>query len=124
MHDITNNITIELDRVRGRKCVAFCGVGSPETFDCTLRELGVAIGPVFHFADHHFYTDGDVEKVAEAARLHGAEMIITTEKDAVRLARPFINRFRATTPLVAIRMSVQFIAGEDLFWSTIGNEIQ
>jgi tetraacyldisaccharide 4'-kinase len=124
MHDMTNNITMEVDRVRGRKCVAFCGVGSPDTFDRTLRELGVAIGPVFHFADHHFYTGGDVEKVTEAARLHGAEMIITTEKDAVRLARPFLKRFGVTTPLVAIRMSVQFAAGEDLFWSTIGKEIQ
>jgi tetraacyldisaccharide 4'-kinase len=124
MHDITNNSTLELDWIRGRKCAAFCGVGSPEAFDRTLGELGIAIGPVLHFSDHHCYTDGDAEKIAEIARLHGAEMIITTEKDAVRLARPFVKRFEVTTPLVAIKMSVQFAVGEDLFWSTIGKKIQ
>jgi tetraacyldisaccharide 4'-kinase len=124
MQDITHNSTLELERVRGRKCAAFCGVGSPEGFDRTLSELGVAIGPVIHFADHHFYTDRDAEKIAEVARLHGAELIITTEKDAVRFTRSFMERFEATTPLVAITMSVQFSAGEDIFWSTIEDKIQ
>ncbi|MBQ7195710.1 MAG: tetraacyldisaccharide 4'-kinase, partial [Bacteroidales bacterium] len=40
----------------------------------------------FHFPDHHRFTQQDIERVGEAARRHGTAIIITTQKDAQRMA--------------------------------------
>ena len=37
------------------------------------------------FPDHHFYTPKDVEKIEKSARQSGAEILLTTAKDAVKL---------------------------------------
>lgn len=65
---------------------AFCGVGNPESFFNHLRREGYA--PVFKraFADHHNYTQSELEALVEKARGHGAEALVTTAKDAIKLA--------------------------------------
>jgi tetraacyldisaccharide-1-P 4'-kinase len=39
------------------------------------------------FPDHHWYTTNDLERVTEAVRATGADLVVTTAKDAVRLPR-------------------------------------
>ena len=39
------------------------------------------------FPDHHWYTTSDLERIGAAVRATGADLIATTEKDAVRLPR-------------------------------------
>ncbi len=64
---------------------AFCGLGSPDSFWRTLRELGVA--PVWRrsFRDHHRYSHRDLAQMAAQARAAGAKALLTTEKDAANL---------------------------------------
>jgi len=65
---------------------AFCGVGNPESFFGQLREQGLA--PVFTrtFADHYHYTQTDLDRLSKEAESHDVQCLITTAKDAVKLA--------------------------------------
>ena len=68
---------------------AFCGLANPASFWGTLRSLG--LHPVFHwaFGDHHHYTCAQVQRLAAQARLHGSNVLLTTEKDAMNLTRQY-----------------------------------
>jgi len=64
---------------------AFCAVGNPESFFEQLRRAG--IDPVFTrtFPDHHQYTPADIGSLIQEFKKAGAQSIITTAKDAVKL---------------------------------------
>ncbi|HVG31224.1 MAG TPA: tetraacyldisaccharide 4'-kinase [Pyrinomonadaceae bacterium] len=64
---------------------AFCGIGNPRAFFANLAREGFELRCSRAFADHHAYTQQDVDGVERAARLNGAEVLITTAKDAVKL---------------------------------------
>jgi tetraacyldisaccharide 4'-kinase len=73
-----------LSSLRGQRVLAFAGIGDPERFFRTLRSNGVEVVGQRAFADHHPFTQGEVEAlVAEAKR--DALKLVTTEKDLARL---------------------------------------
>jgi hypothetical protein len=72
--------------LRGERLYAFCGIGKPEGFLTTLQEAGAEIVGFQSFPDHHRYSASEIEAVAAAARTAGARLVLTTEKDAVRIA--------------------------------------
>lgn len=72
----------------GRRVVAVAGIARPERFFVALRELGWEVARELVFRDHHWFTARDVDAIRRVAVETGADMIVTTEKDAVRLARP------------------------------------
>ncbi|WOI52060.1 tetraacyldisaccharide 4'-kinase [Parvularcula sp. LCG005] len=61
---------------------AFCGIGRPEKFYEGLRAAGVTLTGTRSFADHHPYTDEDIQALHEAA---GNAALVTTAKDLARL---------------------------------------
>jgi tetraacyldisaccharide 4'-kinase len=74
-----------------RRVFALAGVASPQPFIQGLEAAGWIVVASKQFADHHPYTPRDLEEVTAAARRSGAEAVLTTEKDYVRLLpfRPF-----------------------------------
>lgn len=72
-------------RLAGRRVFAFSGIGDPVTLAETLAALGAVIAGARAFRDHYAYRAQDLEDLARSAAQRGAEMAITTEKDAVRL---------------------------------------
>lgn len=71
-------------RLAGRKVVAFAGIGYPEKFFNTLRDIGCTIVSCHSFADHHPYRPQDMEMIGHDARARHA-VPVTTAKDYVRL---------------------------------------
>ncbi len=70
--------------LRGQRILAFCGIGRPEKFAETLREIGAEIAGLRAFADHYAFTESEAEALlAEAKNLDA--VLVTTEKDAMRL---------------------------------------
>jgi tetraacyldisaccharide 4'-kinase len=64
---------------------AFCAVGNPASFFESLRGLGYDVGLERAFADHHAYSQGDVDSLHQLAKETGASALITTAKDAVKV---------------------------------------
>lgn len=71
-------------RIAGRRVLAFAGIGRPEKFFASLRELDCELVAKRPFADHHAYSRAEFEGLlADAARLDA--LPVTTAKDAARL---------------------------------------
>ncbi|HJT42557.1 MAG TPA: tetraacyldisaccharide 4'-kinase [Rhizomicrobium sp.] len=66
----------------GQRVFAFAGIGRPEKFVTALRDGGALVTGSCFFADHHPYSEEDILKLKAAA---GAAVLVTTEKDFVRL---------------------------------------
>jgi len=71
--------------LKGKPVIAFCGIGRPEKFHATLREIGANIIAQHDFGDHHAYSDNEARALLTEAQTTGAQLV-TTEKDAMRLA--------------------------------------
>ena len=70
---------------RPEPAFAFAGIGRPGEFFEDLRARGWKLVGSRPFPDHHRYSRGDLGEVVERARAAGAQLLVTTEKDAVRL---------------------------------------
>jgi tetraacyldisaccharide 4'-kinase len=75
----------EQTTLRGRKVVAFAGIGRPEKFFHTLQAIGAHLAAVHSFADHYAFGEADIQPILDEAYSLGA-IPVTTAKDAVRLA--------------------------------------
>jgi tetraacyldisaccharide 4'-kinase len=69
-----------------RKILAFCGLGNPESFFAGLRRAGFQLAATLDFADHHVYRQADVDYIERMARRCGAQGLLTTAKDSVKLS--------------------------------------
>ena len=74
----------EYEALASKPVVAFAGMGYPDKFFRMVRESGCALVSAHRYADHHPYTRRDLTDLARAAANAGA-VLVTTEKDAVRL---------------------------------------
>jgi tetraacyldisaccharide 4'-kinase len=101
----------------GRRVVAVTGVARPQSFYALLQRWEASIVEVFEYPDHHRYRAEEWQRIARVG--HGADLIVTTEKDLVKLeAYPF-----ATGKLVALRIAPQVERAQELIdrlLSTIG----
>lgn len=85
--------------------VAVAGIANVSRFFADLRSSGWPIARELRFADHHRYSRNDVDEIFGALRAAGAELVITTEKDLVRLL-PF-RPFPAPVAWVPLTVSVE-----------------
>jgi len=74
-----------LSALRDKRLCAFSGIAAPDAFRRSLVAAGGAITSFFAFPDHYSYTGKDIYAIGEAARREQADMIISTEKDGVKL---------------------------------------
>jgi len=70
--------------LRGKRVLAFAGIGDPGRFFRTLRASGVEVAAERAFADHHWFSQGEIETLLAQAR-RDALTLVTTEKDMARL---------------------------------------
>ncbi|MEJ0026157.1 MAG: tetraacyldisaccharide 4'-kinase [Rhizomicrobium sp.] len=71
----------------GTRVVAFAGIGRPAKFFAALEALGVEIVEQRPYGDHHVYTQSEIARMRARARAENA-LLVTTEKDYVRLTPP------------------------------------
>jgi tetraacyldisaccharide 4'-kinase len=73
--------------LKGKRVMAFAGIGDPGRFFRTLRSSGIEVVRERAFADHHPFAKGDIEPLLSAAAREGLTLV-TTEKDLARLWTP------------------------------------
>jgi tetraacyldisaccharide 4'-kinase len=104
--------TALVETLAGRSVGAFCGIGNPTAFRCTLEGMGATVVNLRQFPDHHDYTRADVDDLVRwAATLPADAVIATTQKDWVKLRVPDL----AGRSLWAVRIGLSFRTGEDAF---------
>jgi tetraacyldisaccharide 4'-kinase len=95
----------------GRAVTAFSGIGNPASFRGLLQTLGATIRSERIFPDHHEYGAADLEAIRGEAARAGADLIVTTEKDAGKIA-PLLGR---NDQVWAIRLGVEIVEGREQF---------
>jgi tetraacyldisaccharide 4'-kinase len=71
----------------GTRVLAVAGLARPGRFFADLGRQGWTVAGTLRFGDHHRYTRADLDRIATAMRAAGAALIVTTEKDLVRMLR-------------------------------------
>ncbi len=74
-----------LEYLSGKKICAFAGIAKPEAFEETIVTLGGEVVSLIAFPDHHRYTTSDIKEIKRAASNYSSEIIVTTEKDGIKL---------------------------------------
>ncbi|MBN1782991.1 tetraacyldisaccharide 4'-kinase [bacterium] len=90
-----------LTAFENEQAIALSGIANPDSFLDTLRSCAVEPLEMMRFPDHHWYTPNDLKKIARVAAKHQASLILTTEKDGVRLEG--LNRF--PIPVYCLRIA-------------------
>ena len=101
----------ELDFLRGKKVAAISGIAAPRGFEESLERMGGELVYRKRFGDHHRYTQQEILDMINDSRDRGAEVILTTEKDAVRF--PKIDR--RDIPVYFLRIAIDLLSGEEDF---------
>jgi tetraacyldisaccharide 4'-kinase len=70
--------------LKGRKVMAFAGIGRPEKFFDTLHACGAIVDVAHAFPDHHPYKPEEISALRQEAEALGL-LAVTTEKDLVRI---------------------------------------
>ena len=100
-----------LERLRGAKVAALSAIAVPASFERFLTSLGAELVLTRSFADHHRYTQQEIIDFINDAKEAGAELIMTTEKDAVRI--PKLDR--QDIPLYFLRVEINILSGRESF---------
>jgi tetraacyldisaccharide 4'-kinase len=110
MFSLGTNDKEPIEKLKGQKVIAFCGIARPERFLSLLQEMGVEPLFFFKFPDHHHHPLSSLKKIDNKCRELGAEAIVTTEKDAVKVAeRREVLRF----PVYYLRIDLRI--GRDFY---------
>ena len=102
--------------LKGRRVLAFSGIATPESFEKFLRDLGAVIVARERFLDHYRYADEDFQDLFAQAKEEGAECLVTTEKDAVRIP----EGYECPLPLYYLRLEIEIIRGAADFDEAVG----
>lgn len=99
---------LPVEELLGKRLLVFAGIGAPEGFRRTLGDVGVVEEGFRRFADHHWYSREELRALDAQAAASGADGLVTTEKDWVRLRRlPPIKR-----PVYVIGVRLVLLSGE------------
>ena len=115
----TQNVLNEGDEV-----IVMSGIGNPKAFISDVKRNYNVVGTIT-FPDHHVYSVSDIERIVAKLEKHPKAMLLTTEKDTVKLRRsrrvPDIMRER----LFYQPVQVEFLEGSDVdFLGTLKSDLE
>ncbi len=109
LQDVYTGEQLPLDRLTGTYIGSFCGIAVPESFEAGLRKLGAKIELTKRFADHHRYSEAELQSFINRCIRRDVDMIITTEKDAVRFPR----LTKPEVPIYFLRVEILILSGHE-----------
>src|SRR5213082_2766479 len=87
LQNIYSGERLMLDRLRGAFIGSICAIAVPESFEGALKTLGANVNLALRYIDHHYYTEAELRSFINRCIRRDLALIITTEKDAVRMPR-------------------------------------
>jgi tetraacyldisaccharide 4'-kinase len=97
-----------LSFLEGKWVGAISAIAVPESFERSLTTLGAKVEIKRRFSDHHRFNRRDVDYFMQRCVERDMEIIVTTEKDAVRFPRPT----EINVPIYFLRIEVQILSGQ------------
>jgi len=111
LEDVFTGQRLGIEILKARKVTSLSGIAQPESFEESLVNLGSELVYAKRFADHHRFSQQEIINVINRSKKRQAEMIITTQKDAVRF--PKIDR--RDLPIYFMRVEIKILSGANDF---------
>ncbi len=92
----------------------FCSIGNARAFEQTLERQKAKIMGKMEFMDHHRYNEGDIDRIIHTYQQSGAEVLITTEKDLVKIDY-YLNRLIKQAHLLCLKIKIELTNNESEF---------
>ena len=102
---------LPLEWLKGKRVGAMSGIAMPESFEIFLDRLGATEVIPFRFLDHHRFTGRELQEVRATIEKQGLDVLVTTEKDAVRIEPDFDPGI----PFYFLRVEIHLLSGADNF---------
>jgi tetraacyldisaccharide 4'-kinase len=121
-----DNKEICLEQIKDKEIFTFCGIGNPDAFLSTIRQLGGNLIGSKAFNDHYHYTDSCLADIYKRAEYLKADLILTTQKDWTKIISDLgfrISDSEYSIPLAYIGIEIEFLAGEDKLRDLIENTL-
>lgn len=111
LQHIETRASVPLDALKGAKVGTVSAIAVPESFEDGVRKLGAEIEATCRFMDHHRFTEQEIISFINCCIESGVDMILTTEKDAVRFPR----LGRMDVPIYFLRVEIGILSNEESF---------
>ncbi|MFL6588848.1 MAG: tetraacyldisaccharide 4'-kinase [Chthoniobacterales bacterium] len=109
LRNVITGEELPLERLRDTYVGSICGIAAPESFEDGLRKLGARIELSKRYTDHHRYSEAELNSFINRCVRRDIEMIVTTEKDAVRFPRlP-----KTDVPICFLRVEIEILSGHE-----------
>jgi len=109
LQNIVTGERLPLENLRDTYIGSICGIAAPESFEAGLRQLGARIELAKNYTDHHRYTEAEIQSFITRCIRRDLEMIVTTEKDAVRFPR----LTSVQVPIYFLRVEIKILSGQE-----------
>jgi tetraacyldisaccharide 4'-kinase len=102
---------LPLEHLRGAFVGSICGIAAPESFEDGLKKLGAQVNLAKRYIDHHYYSEGELQSFINRCIRRDLTMIVTTEKDAVRMPR--LPEKKLKVPIYFLRVEIEILSGHE-----------
>ncbi len=111
LQNIPTGERLPLERLRDTYIGSICGIAAPESFEGGLKKLGARVDLAKRYIDHHRYSEAELNSFINRCLRRDLEMIITTEKDAVRMPR--LQEAEVKVPIYFLRVEIEILSGHE-----------
>ncbi|MBW2219120.1 MAG: tetraacyldisaccharide 4'-kinase [Deltaproteobacteria bacterium] len=118
--NINTGDQLNMDVFKGKKAYLFSGIVRNSDFRASILEYGCIEVGFSEFPDHHFYSPKEMETIFHNAEKTGAEMLVTTEKDFVRISKAI----SWPVDIIVVGVKISFKEDSSLFDSFINKNLK
>lgn len=104
--------THDIVYIKGKRVVLLSSIGDPAYFEETVKGLDADIVEHIKFPDHHNYGKGDVEYILRRCSERSFDLVLTTEKDIVKLSR--LGLYLGSYTVLVLAIKLEIISGKEL----------
>jgi tetraacyldisaccharide 4'-kinase len=102
---------VPLEHLRDAFIGSICGIAAPESFEGGLKKLGARVDLAKRYIDHHRYSEAELQSFINRCIRRDLQMIVTTEKDAVRM--PHLPDSELRVPICFLRVEIEILSGHE-----------
>jgi tetraacyldisaccharide 4'-kinase len=111
LQNVFTSEQLPLERLRDTFIGSICGIAAPESFEGALKKLGAHVDLAKRYIDHHYYTEAELTTFINRCIRRDLAMIVTTEKDAVRMPR--LPEADMKVPICFLRVEIEILSGHE-----------
>jgi tetraacyldisaccharide 4'-kinase len=111
LQNVFSDEQLPLEQLRDGFIGSICAIAAPESFEGALKKLGAHVDLAKRYIDHHYYTEAELINFMHRCIRRDLAMIVTTEKDAVRMPR--LTEAQVEVSIYFLRVEIEILSGRE-----------